>query len=132
MAENTAEKFIEALRRLERDRDVETIAGLFTDGAEIHNVMTIDNAHQLAPSEFWTNYRETFGEVNSEFKNKIVSETRAALEWTTTGTNRDGGGEFAYEGVSVLEFEGGKIKRFFAYFNPEKLGTQIVGEAARA
>ena len=131
MAENLAEKFIDALKNLERNRDVETIAGMFDADAEIHNVMTIDNSHQLSPSEFWANYRETFGEVNSEFKNKIVSETSAALEWTTTGTNRDGG-EFIYEGVSILEFEADKITRFFAYFNPEKLGGQIVGEAARA
>ena len=35
------------------------------------------------------------------------------------------GHEISYEGVSILEVEGDKISRFFAYFDPRKLGKQI-------
>lgn len=122
MSEQIAEKFIEALGKLETARDVETIAALFADGAKVGNVTAADN--NLDAKEFWTNYRDTFETVNSEFKNKIISDGAAALEWTTTGTSQNGH-EINYEGVSVLETEGDKIKRFFAYFNPGKLGDQI-------
>jgi hypothetical protein len=130
MSEQTAEKFIEALGNLEKSEDIETIVALFADDAEIGNV-TLTNKLNGADGakEFWTNYRKTFGEVSSEFTNKIHSENVSALEWTTVGTSANGS-EINYDGVSILEFEGEKIKRFFAYFNPAKLGHQI--EEAKA
>jgi hypothetical protein len=130
MAHEIAEKFIEALRELEENRDVEKIAALFAETAEVNNVVTIDNSHDLSPREFWQKYRDNFGEVSSEFSNKIYGETSAALEWTTTGTGV-GGEEVEYEGVSILEFEGDKITRFFAYFNPGKLCRQMTEESAK-
>ena len=132
MAHQLAEKFIEALRNLEETGDVAQIASLFADEAEVNNVVTIENSHKLDARQFWTNYRATFGEVKSEFRNKIYSENAAALEWTTTGTSADGS-EIEYEGVSILETGGGgeRITRFFAYFNPNKLGRQISEETAK-
>jgi SnoaL-like domain len=131
MAQETAKKFVEALHELEADRNVEKIASLFSDDAEINNVVTVENSHDLNPQEFWTKYRDNFGEVSSEFSNKIYGENNAALEWTTIGTNTDGG-EIKYEGVSILEIEDDKITRFFAYFNPAKLGEQLVAETAKS
>ena len=130
MSEKSAEKFIEALNNLEKNEDAETIVALFSEDAEIGNVtLTESFGGTDGAREFWTNYRKTFGEVGSKFTNKIHSENVSALEWTTTGTSANGG-EIQYDGVSVLEFEGEKIKRFFAYFNPAKLGHQI--EEAKA
>jgi hypothetical protein len=131
MAHEISEKFIEALRELEENRNVESIASLFADGAEINNVVTIENSHDLDAREFWTKYRDNFGEVRSEFSNKIFGERSAALEWTTTGTSADGG-EIEYEGVSILETDGERITRFFAYFNPGKLGKQMSEETAKS
>jgi len=130
MAHEITENFIEALQALERNRDVEKIAALFADDAEVNNVVTIDNSNGLSPREFWQKYRDNFGEVSSEFSNKIAGENSAALEWTTTGTGADGG-EVNYEGVSILETDGERITRFFAYFNPGKLGKQMAEETAR-
>ena len=127
MAHEISEKFIEALRELETNKNVEQIASLFAEGAEVNNVVTIENSHNLGAEEFWTNYRNSFGEVSSEFSNKIYGENNAALEWTTTGTNTDGG-EIEYQGVSILETDGEKITRFFAYFNPASLGKQMTEE----
>ncbi|HEY8562970.1 MAG TPA: nuclear transport factor 2 family protein [Pyrinomonadaceae bacterium] len=124
MAHEISEKFIEALHALEENRDLDGIAALFADDAECNNVVTIDNSHDLKPREFWQKYRDNFGEVRSEFKNKIYGENSSALEWTTTGTGADGG-DVRYEGVSVLETDGDRITRFFAYFNPSKLGKQM-------
>lgn len=129
MSEQTAEKFIEALGKLEKSEDVETIVALFADDAEIGNATLTKNINDA--KEFWTNYRKTFGKISSEFTNKVHSENVSALEWTTTGTSANGS-EINYDGVSILEFEGEKIKRFFAYFNPAKLGHQIEEAKANA
>jgi len=125
MAENTAKNFIEALKKLESDRDLETICGLFSENAKIGNVVT--GEAKLGVKEFWQNYRDNFDTVDSNFKNEIITDGSAALEWTTTGTNSEGG-EFEYDGVSILEIDGDKIARFHAYFDPNKLGKQIAAE----
>lgn len=125
MAENIAKQFIEALHKLESERDLETIVGLFSDDCEIGNVVTEDK--DISPHDFWKNYRENFGEVQSTFHNEIVSDSAVALEWTTTGTS-SGGHEFEYDGVSIFETSDGKITRFHAYFDPNKLGKQIVAD----
>lgn len=125
MSRETAEKFIAALAELEASGAVESIAALFDETSEIGNVVTIKNENAAKDAgEFWGNYRATFGEVKSEFRNKTYSEKAASLEWTTTGTNKNGQ-PIKYDGVSVLETNGEKITRFFAYFNPSDLGHQI-------
>lgn len=131
MSQELAEKFIEALYDLEKNRDTENIAALFAEKAELNNVATVENSHSLSPKEFWTKYRETFGDVKSEFTNKIYGQNNAALEWRTIGTNFHGS-PVEYEGVSILEFDGDKISRFFAYFDPVNLGRQMDEQTAIA
>lgn len=127
MAE-TAEKFIEALNKLESERDLETIVSLFAENCKVGNVVASEDFKGAEGArEFWQNYRQTFGEVKSEFHNRIISDGAAALEWTTTGTSSDGA-EIEYDGVSILETEGDKITRFYAYFDPHRLGDQIKKE----
>jgi len=128
MAEKTAKQFIDALHKLESDRDLETIVGLFSEDCEIGNVVTEDK--DIGVKEFWTSYRESFGEVESTFRNEIITDDVTALEWTTSGTSGEGH-EFKYDGVSILEIEADKITRFHAYFDPNKLGKQIVAEDTR-
>lgn len=119
------EQFIAALAALERDRDIDTIAGLFGGESEIGNLVSprsfsgVDGAR-----DFWQAYRATFGEVQSEFRNIIVGDGRAALEWTTSGTSTQGA-TITYTGVSILEFADGQISRFWAYFDPGDLGRQM-------
>jgi hypothetical protein len=132
MANDTAKKFIDALHKLEAERDLDTIVSLFSDDCDINNVVTVDNdGHKHDARRFWQAYRDNFGEVESKFRNEIITDDRAALEWTTTGTSSEGH-EFEYEGVSILEIEGDRITRFFAYFDPNKLGRQIVEEKGHA
>ena len=125
MSESIAKQFIDALHKLESDRDLETITRLFSEDCEIGNVVTEDKG--IGVEQFWTSYRESFGEVKSTFRNEIITGDVTALEWTTSGTNGEGH-EFEYNGVSILETEDDKITRFHAYFDPNKLGKQIVAE----
>lgn len=124
------EKFISALGKLESEENVEEIVSLFSEEAELGNVTTTKTLQGTEGArDFWKNYRQTFGEIKSTFINKIVSDQTAALEWTSEGTSSNGN-KIIYEGVSILESDGDKITRFFAYFNPAKLGHQI--EEAKA
>ncbi|HXH69347.1 MAG TPA: nuclear transport factor 2 family protein [Pyrinomonadaceae bacterium] len=125
MTEKTAKDFIDALHKLEANRDLDTICGLFSENCEIGNVVTEDK--DIGAREFWTSYRGSFDKVKSTFRSEIFADGAASLEWKTTGTNSEGH-EFEYEGVSVLEIESDKITRFHAYFDPNKLGKQIVAD----
>jgi ketosteroid isomerase-like protein len=124
-SETTAKKFVAALEKLEQERDLETIASLFSEDAEIDNVTSVSGKEgKQGAKEFWRVYRETFDEMKSSFRNQIFMDGRAALEWQTTGSSKNGH-DVSYEGVSILEIQGDKITRFFAYFDPRKLGRQI-------
>lgn len=119
------DEFIKALEKLEADENIEEIVSLFADDCEVGNVATHENlSGKEGARQFWTNYRKTFGDIKSTFNNKLESDGTAALEWTSKGTSANGS-EIDYEGVSILETDGDKIKRFFAYFNPAKLGREI-------
>ena len=130
MSEQVAARFIEALGRLEAERDLETISALFSDESELGNVVSPEKFHgREGARDFWgSKYRDTFGEVRSTFRNVFTTETRAALEWTTEGTAHDGT-PVRYDGVSILETDGGRVTRFRAYFDAGALGRQLTGKA---
>jgi ketosteroid isomerase-like protein len=126
MSIEVAERFKEALWRLEEDRDVEALVEVHAEDCSVGNVAvpgTFDGYDGLR--EFWTNYRNTFDQIKSEFHNVFADEAcHAALEWTTQAT--EDGDSISYGGVSILEIEGDKVKRFMAYFDPRHLTEQIV------
>jgi hypothetical protein len=57
--------------------------------------------------------------VKCEFRNVLAAEHQAALEWTTEGAAN--GDAVSYEGMSILEVEGGKVCRFMAYSDTRDL-----------
>jgi len=125
MSKEVADDFIEALRKLEDDRDVEALVEIHAEDCEVGNVSVSETfrGHD-GLREFWTEYRKTFDEMKSSFRNVFATEEGAALEWTTEGTSNDD--TVTYEGVSILEVDGGKVCRFMAYFDTRDLAPQIV------
>jgi hypothetical protein len=125
MSKEVADNFVEALHKLEEDRDVEALVEIHTEDCEIGNVSVPESfrGHD-GLREFWTSYRSTFGEMRSEFRNVFATEKGAALEWTTQGTSN--GDSVSYDGVSILEIEGDKVRRFMAYFDTRDLTPQVV------
>jgi predicted ester cyclase len=125
MSKEVADSFVEALRKLEEEEDVEALVEVHTEDCEVGNVSvpgTFRGHDGLR--EFWMSYRSTFGEMRSEFRNVFAIEEGAALEWTTQGTSN--GDTVSYAGVSILEIEGGKVRRFMAYFDTRDLAPQVV------
>ena len=125
MSEQVAKQFIDALWALENSKDAEPLAGLYTEGAAIDNILA-PNRFQGPDGarKFWTDYRGTFEKAHSEFRTVTASETSAALEWTTSGTSFNGT-PFSYTGVTILETDGEKVSRSSAYFDPSALGRQL-------
>lgn len=126
MTSNVTRHFQEALADLERNRDPEPLIALFGEDA------TLGNTASHAPltgrdgaRQFWTSYRSSFGEMESRFRSVIKADSQCALEWTTRGTTVDGA-PIEYEGVSVMEYDGDRIVRFHAYFDPSALGAQML------
>ena len=122
-----AARFIDALGQLEAGRDVEPLVRLFAGDAPVGNINTADAfTGPDGARKFWTEYRGTFGEMKSEFRNIIETPERVALEWATRGTSVDGAA-VEYDGVSIIEVADDKVARFRAYFDPSALGRQIGG-----
>lgn len=125
MADTIAHQFIAALGKLEANKEVDAIVALFNEDSHVGNVVTSEAFHGIEGARtFWQNYRGTFREVRSTFRNQIVTDGNVALEWTTEGTNGHGK-PITYDGVSILETNNGTITRFFAYFDPKHLGAEI-------
>lgn len=125
MSQEVAENFKEALWKIELNRDVEPMLDVLSEDCEVGNVAVSETFHgQEEAREFWTQYRKTFEEMESSFRNVFATDGRAALEWTTEATEE--GKTISYEGVSILEIEGDEVKRFMAYFDASHLTRQLV------
>ena len=126
MSKEVADRFVEALRKLEEDRDVEALVEIHAEDCDVGNVAvprTFSGHDGLR--EFWTSYRDTFGEMKSEFRNVFADDAgHAALEWNTSGDANSK--DVSYDGVSLLEIEDGKVSRFRAYFDPRTVNEQVV------
>ena len=126
VSKEVADRFVEALRKLEEARNIDALVEIHTEDCDVGNVAvprTFSGHDGLR--EFWKGYRDTFGEMKSEFRNVFADDGgHAALEWNTSG--EASGKNVSYDGVSLLEIEDGKVSRFRAYFDPRALSTQMV------
>ena len=75
MSKEVADSFVEALRKLEEEEDVEALVEVHTEDCEVGNVSvpgTFRGHDGLR--EFWMSYRSTFGEMRSEFRNVVATQ----------------------------------------------------------
>jgi hypothetical protein len=75
MSKEVADSFVEALRKLEEEEDVEALVEIHTEDCEVGNVSVPGNFRGYEGlREFWRSYRSTFGEMRSEFRNVFAIE----------------------------------------------------------
>ena len=124
-SEQLTQRFIQALRLLEREGTLDELMPLYRDDAEVGNVLEPSSLQgREGARSFWTMYRNTFQAMESSFRSVIVSKDGAALEWGCIATSRHGQ-QVEYAGVTVLEFREGQIARSWAYFDAAALGAQL-------
>ena len=87
MSKEVADKFVEALWKLEQERGVEALVEIHTEDCDVGNVAVPRTfAGHDGLREFWTSYRDTFGDMKCDFRNVFADEAgHAALEWNTAG-----------------------------------------------
>ena len=122
-----AQTFIDALHALEQGTtdDVAALAALYAEGATINNSALDGKNAEMKGTEqitkFWTEYKETLGEIFSKFHHVTASDDAAGLFWTTEGTN-PAGDTVHYHGSTLLQFDGdGKIEFFRGYYDTREL-----------
>jgi ketosteroid isomerase-like protein len=121
-----ADTFMKGLQDYERTKDLDAFVQLFAEDCEVSNV---SSPHRFAgrdgARQFWREYLGVLGDIRSTFRNAIESGDRVALEWESEGQAATGA-PISYEGVSILEYdENDKVKRFYAYFDPHRLGLEL-------
>lgn len=133
MAMNRAQRFVQALTQLEESGELEPLLALFAEDAQVSNVVALRTFHgRDGARQFWTEYKRTLQGVRSTFRNLIEAGDRVALEWESRGTAHNGAA-IDYEGVSILEWDGDHISRFYAYFDPRALSHELTqGSAPRS
>ena len=128
MATSRSRHFVDALHRLEDERQLDPLLSIFADDAQLNNP-TVESPlrGESGVREFWQVYRDTFGSIHSDFHHVLEDDESTMLEWTSEGTS-PGGEQVRYHGVTVLEWEGEQVKKFRAYFDPSALGDQVRSE----
>jgi ketosteroid isomerase-like protein len=116
MAENSVTtRFIDALGKLERANDVDDLASLFAEDAELVSP-EVRGRSTTEAEQFWRSYRDQFDDVQSDFGQVEDSGRTAVLEWTSRGTLATGR-PIEYAGVSLLTVEDGRVTRFATYYD---------------
>ncbi|WP_043428440.1 nuclear transport factor 2 family protein [Cystobacter fuscus] len=133
MTMERARRFADALTRLEETGEMEALLELFGEDAQVSNVASQRTFHgKDGAQDFWREYKGLLRQVKSTFRNMIESGDRVALEWESNGTAHNGA-VVNYEGVSIIEWDGERISRFYAYFDPRVLGMELSrGNAPRS
>ncbi len=122
-----AQTFIDALHALEQGdaQDVAGIVALYADDATLNNSALDSKGDAMEGTEqitkFWTEYKETLGQIFSKFHHVTTDDNSAGLFWTTEGTN-PAGDQVHYHGSTLLQFnENGKIEFFRGYYDTREL-----------
>lgn len=116
-SEGNAEHFIQSLKQSEREKEPSIIVDLFAEDAVLEApVTTREFEGKDGARRFWTSYLETFNRIESKFRDPHEFGDIAVLEWESRGILPTGR-PIGYSGVSIVEFDQKKIKRFATYYD---------------
>ena len=117
MASETAERFMQALQKIEQTKDVEPLVSMFSEDAELSNLATPSPLHgKEGARQFWQKYLSVFQNIRSKFNNVVENNGSAVLEWTSEGA-LSSGEALNYRGISVIETDNGQVRRFRTYYD---------------
>lgn len=125
--ETKTQEFVDALHTLENGsvNDVAPLVALFAEDATLNN-SALDDKEQILKGRneirrFWTQYKETLGKADSDFRQLTFNERASGLFWETEGINPSGE-SVSYHGATLLEFsQEGQITHFRGYYDTREL-----------
>ena len=98
--------------------DADRVAAYFTDDA-VYEDVALGEVHR-GKAAIKTFADGTFAELSGyaiEQKSLVVGDGSVAVEWVMTGTYRPTGTKFSVRGVSLMDLQGGKIRRNSDFWN---------------
>lgn len=119
--DETTRTFIAALRHLEQTGDMDPMAELFTEGAEVRSID--GHGPRSGPEgirELFTEYVKQFDELRTTFTQVTEGGSHAALEWSTDAV-RPGGHAVTYTGVTIIDLDGGVVTGFRTCYDSAKI-----------
>lgn len=117
MHNQIAERFMQALINAENSGDVESLVDLFSDNAELSNlIFTEPLTGRDGILRFWLDYLNEFHQIASRFVSVIENDTSVVLEWESEGTVKTGE-PIKYRGITLLKIKSGKIRNFRSYYD---------------
>ncbi len=129
--DETTRSFIAALRHLEQTRELDDMAALFTDDAEVRSIDGHGPRH--GPDgirALFDEYLRQFDELRTTFTQVTEGGTHAALEWTTEAV-RAGGHGVTYEGVTIIDLTDGKVTGFRTLYDSAALmGPTVLADGS--
>lgn len=124
MQSNIGDNFIQALNTLETQGDTEPMKQLFSDNCRVWNVQMHEPLTGIEGAlKFWTQYRKTFEQIQSQFTHREESDHCVVLEWRSKG-NLPLHKDIEYDGATILEHDGEKITAFRSYFDTKAISIQ--------
>lgn len=114
---DVARRFMEALQGAERTGEVGPLVELFADDAELSKLAGVEPRRgREGAIQFWRDYLGAFEQIRSTFSLVVEGAGAVALEWVSEGA-LPGGRPIRYAGVSLLEFDDGRVRRFRTYYD---------------
>lgn len=129
-----AKEFIDALHQLEKGSadDASQLVALYAQDATLANSALDNKNREMSGTDeilgFWTQYKETLGDIYSNFHHIAVSDEAAGLFWTTEGVN-PAGDNVHYHGSTLLVYNTeGMIQFFRGYYDTRELTVKAETE----
>ena len=117
-----AQTFADALQGIEASGDPEALVALFAEDASVGNLAHVEHGTDGA-RRFWARYLDQFDAVRSTFSRLVDADGQSFLVWTSEGTLK-GGGPIAYSGVSVVDWDGDRVRHFETYYDSAAFVTR--------
>lgn len=117
MTSELAERFMRAVQRFERTDDLGPLLALFHERCEALTLGRTEPARGIREVEgFWRDYRSAYRGIQSEFTHAVEDQAGTVLEWVARGALANGE-PVQCKGVSVLETDGGRVRRLRMYYD---------------
>lgn len=117
MSHPSTDRFAETLLKAEETGDPNPLAELYAAESECKNLANDEPRTGVEGARrFWGDYLKAFKSIKSHFHTILGGADHGVLEWTSKG-ELPSGKPIEYRGVSILVFEGDKVKRFHTYYD---------------